>query len=185
LAMAAAAAALAAAVAPSKLLPSEKDVKGWKPIQGARVEAKGKDLTKIYDGGYQLYLDNGVTEAARDVYIRKDVVMELTVHVMKSEKAAKDFFDYWRKEFKPKSVERKKSYTLFTSPKPPAGWLVSGVYLVSAVPSKEGSAAAKDARTFLLAVQKKIEALKEEVDDEQQADRERVRGGPVSTTART
>ena len=150
--------AAVAAVAPSKLLPSEKEVSGWKPIQGARIEAKGEDLTKIYDGGYKLYLDNGVTEAVRDVYMRKSDVMELTVHVMKSEKAAKDFFEYWRTQLKPKSVERKKTYSMFISPKPPAGWLASGVYLVSAVPSKEGDAAAKDAKAFLTAVRKKIEA---------------------------
>jgi len=152
--------AATAAVAPSKLLPSEKDVKGWKVIPGARVEAKGNDLTKIYDGGYKLYLDNGVTEAARDVYTRGGVVMELTVHVMKSGKAAKAFFEHWRKELQPKSVERKKGCVLFTSPKPSAGWLVSGVYLVSAVPSKEGASAAKDARTFLLAVRNRIGAPK-------------------------
>jgi len=154
------AAAVYAAVAPSKLLPAAKDVPGWKIVEGAKVECKGKDLTKIYNGAYQFYLDKGVTEAARDLYIKDNDVMEVTVHVMKSEKAAKSFFEYWKKEFKPKSVETKKAYSLFTTPKPPSGWMVSGVYLVSAVPSKEGDAAAKDSRTFMLAVQKKIEALK-------------------------
>lgn len=152
--------AVIAAVAPSKLLPLERDLPGWKAIPGARVEAKGKDLTKIYDGGYQFYLDHGVTEAARDVYMRKNDVMEITVHVMKSEKAARAFFDHWRKELKPTSVERKKNYALFTTMKPGVGWLVSGIYLTSAVPSNEGVAAAKDARTFLMAVQKRTEATR-------------------------
>jgi hypothetical protein len=147
-----------AAVAPSKLLPTEKEVKGWKLVQGAQVEAEGEDLTKIYDGGYKLYLDHGVTEAVRDIYLKKTDVMEITIHLMKSEKAAKDFFTYWQKQLRVKSVERKNGYILFTSPKPPVGWLVSGKYLVSAVPSKEGAAAAKDAKSFLLAVQKKIAA---------------------------
>lgn len=154
------AAVVYAAVAPSRLLPAAKDVPGWKTVDGAKVECKGKDLTKIYNGGYQFYLDKGVTKAARDLYLKGSDVMEVTVHVMKSEKAAKNFFEYGKKESKPKSVEAKKAYSLFAAPKPPSGWMVSGVYVVSAVPSKEGDAAAKDSRTFMLAVQKKIEALK-------------------------
>jgi hypothetical protein len=128
-------------------------------VPGARVEGKGNDISKIYDGGYETYLRNGVTEAARDIYIRKTDTMELTVHAMKSEKAAKDYFEHWRREFKAKSVERKAGYALFTKPKPPTGWLVAGVYLVSAVPSKPGQQSEKDARAFLLAVQKKIAAV--------------------------
>ena len=147
-----------AAVAPSKLLPSDGAVKGWKAVPGARVEAKGDDISKIYNGGYEFYVKNGVTSAARDLYLRGSAVMEVTVHTMKSEKAAQAFFEHWKKELRAKSVEKKDGYALFTSPKPPSGWLVSGVYLISAVPSKSGVGPAKDSRTFLIAVQKKIRA---------------------------
>jgi hypothetical protein len=152
------AAAAFASVAPGKMLPAGSDVKGWKTVAGARTETKGNDISRIYDGGYEFYLKNGVVEAARDVYMKGGDVMEVTVHKMKSEKAARSFFEHWKKELKPKSVENRKGCSLFTSPKPQAGWLVSGTYLVSAIPSKSGDAPAKDARMFLLAVQQKISA---------------------------
>lgn len=149
-----------AIIAPVKLLPTEKDVPGWKMVPGAKVEAKGNDIQKIYDGGFEFYIDHGVTAAARNLYMKNGVVMEITVHTMKSEKSAKDFFSYWQKELKSKKVEHGKTYSVLTSAKPPIGWLVSGTYTVSAVPSKTGEASAKDAKAFLLAIEKKVNSPK-------------------------
>jgi hypothetical protein len=147
-----------AAIAPVKLLPAEKDVPGWKIVPGAKIEARGDDIQKIYDGGYEFYIEHGVTQAARNLYIKDGVVMEITVHTMKSAKSAKDFFTYWQKELKPQKVEQGKGYSMFTSAKPLVGWLVSGVYCVSAVPSNAGESSSKDTRLFLLAVQKKVKS---------------------------
>jgi hypothetical protein len=42
-----------------KLLPRNGDVKGWTVYPGTIVYASGKDLTEIYDGGFELYTKNG------------------------------------------------------------------------------------------------------------------------------
>ncbi|HOK54435.1 MAG TPA: hypothetical protein PKV43_08205, partial [Armatimonadota bacterium] len=109
------------------------------------------------NGGYKLYLDNGVTVAARDLYMKDNVVMEVTVHTMKSKDAANKFFEYWRKEYNPQAIDKQKTYSMFISRKPAVGWMVSGIYLVSAVPSKDGEQQIKDTKAFLHQVRKKIE----------------------------
>ncbi|MDO8588261.1 MAG: hypothetical protein Q7T82_14630 [Armatimonadota bacterium] len=78
-----------------KILPIAKDagLKGWKAVPDAQQYAKGKDLTDIYDGGYERYLEAGVLDAARNLYQRGPDIVEVTVHTMKSKKTAETFFD--------------------------------------------------------------------------------------------
>ncbi|MDH7601675.1 MAG: hypothetical protein QHI38_05955 [Armatimonadota bacterium] len=101
-----------------KLLPAANAVKGFKLVPGSLIYAKGDDLSKIYDGGYELYTKNGVIDAARQMYQREKDYVEVTMHTMKSDKAAADFLSYWLKENKVKSASKSSGTTFFVVTKP-------------------------------------------------------------------
>lgn len=101
-----------------KLLPSDGAVKGFKIVAGSFVYGKGHDLSKIYDGGYELYIKNGVIDAARQMYQRDKDYVEVTMHTMKSEKSATDFLKYWQKENGVKSLSKSSGTTYFLVTKP-------------------------------------------------------------------
>jgi len=79
----------------AKLLPKE-DLKGWKEISGSYLYGKGDGLASIYNGGYPLYLENGVQEASQKLYWRDNLVATVTTHTMKDASAARKFVEYWR-----------------------------------------------------------------------------------------
>jgi hypothetical protein len=82
-----------------RLLPSGKAIRaGWARVPKSLQYGAGNDLTRIYDGGYQMYLDNGVVEAAQVGYQSKAGYTVLTIHTMKSAAACRSFHEYWRKE---------------------------------------------------------------------------------------
>ena len=84
-------AALAAQKPIQKLLPAS-GFKGWSIVADSYAYGKELGLTEIYDGGYKEYLDAGVIEAAKQMYQRKKVFADVTVHRMKSEASAKAFY---------------------------------------------------------------------------------------------
>ncbi|MGC8783284.1 MAG: hypothetical protein ACP5RN_02700 [Armatimonadota bacterium] len=91
----------------AKLLPAA-ELKGWKEVRGSYLYGKGEGLTGIYNGGYQLYLKNGVQEAAQKLYQRDGVFATVTTHTMKDASAASKFVDYWRnahRKQKPQSLK--------------------------------------------------------------------------------
>ncbi|MGQ9454908.1 MAG: hypothetical protein ACUVRS_05240 [Armatimonadota bacterium] len=104
-----------------KLLPSDGAVKGFKIVAGSFVYGKGHDLSKIYDGGYELYIKNGVIDAGRQMYQRDKDYVEVTMHTMKSDKAATDFLKYWQKENGVKSLSKSSGTTYFVVTKPSVG----------------------------------------------------------------
>ncbi len=79
----------------AKLLPAT-EFKGWKEVSGSYLYGKGEGLTSIYNGGYQLYLKNGVQEAAQKLYQRDNLYATVTIHTMKNALVASKFVDYWR-----------------------------------------------------------------------------------------
>ncbi len=79
----------------AKLLPAAQ-LKGWKEISGSYLYGKGDGLTSIYNGGYQLYVKNGVQEAAQKLYQRGNLYATVTTHTMKDATAARQFVEYWR-----------------------------------------------------------------------------------------
>lgn len=79
----------------AKLLPSA-ELKGWKEVSSSYLYGKGEGLTSIYNGGYRLYLKNGVQEAAQKLYQRDGVFVTVTTHTMKDAPAASKFVHYWR-----------------------------------------------------------------------------------------
>lgn len=147
----------AAAPAVQKYLPSQNAVKGFAPMKGSLQYAKGDDLTNIYNGGYELYTKNGVLDAARQMYSRGNDYVEVTVHTMKSDKAAADFVKYWQKENKVKSLEKTKSSSLFVITKPSVtSYSATGKYFVTVSALYTGDKAKTDAREFFKAIEKLI-----------------------------
>lgn len=66
-------------------------VKSWGVVKDTTLYGSGNGITSIYNGGYEVYTKAGVTEALRRMYSQKDAYVEVTVHKMKSEKAAISF----------------------------------------------------------------------------------------------
>lgn len=89
-----------AAVTPdvSRLLPQNGDVANWDICPDTYIYASGDGLTNIYDGGYQLYTNNGVLDAAQQMYIRGNDSALVTVHTMTSKVSALKFYWYWQKQ---------------------------------------------------------------------------------------
>jgi hypothetical protein len=69
----------------------DKLVNGWSAAQDSASYAGPDRLQDIYDGGYEVYVKAGVTEALRKMYARGNDFVEVTVHTMKSVQAARSF----------------------------------------------------------------------------------------------
>lgn len=140
-----------------KLLPPANAVKSFTILANSLVYGKGSDLAKIYNGGYELYTKNGVVDAARQMYQNGNDYVELTVHTMKSNKAALDFLKYWQKQNDVKQLTKTKGSTGFTVTKPSVtAYSVRGKYLTTASAFHESGQARKDAKGFVAAVEKRI-----------------------------
>jgi len=148
-------AALAGPPVVQKLLPANDAVKGFTIMAGSLTYGKGDDISKIYNGGYELYIRNGVVDAARQMYQRKDDYIEVTVHTMKSSKAAKSFFAYWQKVNKVKTVTRAKRSASFVVTKPAVtGYMAVGEYFVTVSGFYKADRASGDAKAFLAVIEK-------------------------------
>lgn len=154
------AAAVFAATTVEKLLPEKDAVKGWSIVQDSLQYGKGKGLTNIYNGGYELYTDNGVVDAARQMYQKESDYVEVTIHTMKSSKAAENFLKYWQKQNKVKSLSKTKlsSYFLLTKPNT-AVYFRTGKYFTTVNAFHSGENAKKDAMAFLGVIEKSISRL--------------------------
>ncbi|MHB0998884.1 MAG: hypothetical protein ACYC27_06525 [Armatimonadota bacterium] len=80
-----------------KLLPKNGDVGKWEICPETLAYAAGDDLTRIYNGGYQLYTKNGVLDAAQQMYLLGSDSVMVTVHTMTSADSAFKFYKYWKK----------------------------------------------------------------------------------------
>lgn len=139
-----------------KLLPAKGEVAGFGILADSLIYGKGADLTKIYDGGYELYTKNGVIDAAKQMYQRDSDYVEVVVHTMKSSKAALDFVKYWAKQRDGKAVASK-SGTGFMVKKPNVmAYYAMGKCFVTVAAFHAPDKAAKDANVFVAAISKKI-----------------------------
>lgn len=149
-------AAAVGAPAIEKLLPAKNAVKGWSILPNSLQYGKGDDISRIYDGGYELYTKNGVIDAARQMYQRGNDYAEVTVHTMKSPKAAVDFLKYWQSENKQPKLEKTKRSTGFVVTKPSVtAYFVTGKYLTTVSAFHEANRASKDVRAFVSAIEAK------------------------------
>ena len=140
----------ACAVSVKSLLPAKNSVKGWSILADSLQYGKGNGLTSIYNGGYELYTKNGVVDAARQMYQRGNDYVEVTIHTMKSGKAAIDFLKYWQKQNKVKSLSRTKKSSYFTLAKPnTAVYFVTGKYLTTVNAFHAAEKAKKDVMAFM------------------------------------
>lgn len=139
------------------LLPVKNAVAGWSVMPGSLEYGKGTDLTRIYDGGFELYTKAGVLDAARQMCQRGNDYVELTIHTMKSPKAALDFLKYWQKENKVKSLSRSKTSSYFTITKPnTAVYFVTGKYFTTVSAFYAQDKAKKDVAAFMGAIERNM-----------------------------
>jgi hypothetical protein len=69
-------------------------------MDDARHCAGGEELTALYDGGYQRYVQAGVTSASQRYFRLADGTVEVTLHQMKTEDAAGKFLSSLCKDIK-------------------------------------------------------------------------------------
>jgi hypothetical protein len=153
--------AFSAAAAPQvqSLLPAKDAVKGWSVMPGSLQYGKGDDIAKIYNGGYELYTNNGVVDAARQMYQRGGDYVEITIHTMKSDKAASDFLKYWKKQFKATAMSKSiRSANFFIQKLSVARYFVTGKYFTTVVAFHDVKKAAGDTQAFMVAIDKSIGA---------------------------
>lgn len=143
-----------------QMLPGNNTVKGFTILKDSLVYGKGNDLTKIYDGGYELYTKNGVIDAARQMYQRKNDYVEVTIHTMKSDKAALDFLKYWQKEHKVKSLTKSKASASFMITKPNVMMYgVTGKYFTTVTTYSSTDSAKGDVKSFFSVIEKRIAGM--------------------------
>jgi hypothetical protein len=139
-----------------KLLPAANEIAGFGILKDSLVYGKGADLSKIYDGGYELYTKAGVIDAAKQMYQRGNDYVEVVVHTMKSDKAALDLVKYWAKDRGGKPVASKLG-TGFTTTKPNVmAYYAMGRYFVTVAAFHAPEKATKDAAAFVTTIGKKI-----------------------------
>lgn len=137
------------------LLPASNSVKGFSILSGSKQYAKGNELTNIYDGGYELYTKNDVIDAVRQMYQRKGEYVEVTIHTMKSQKAAMDFLNYWQKTYKVKSQFAVSSGFIINKPTT-AAYYVKNKYFYTVTSFKTDASAMQSVKAFVAVINKKI-----------------------------
>ena len=144
-----------------KMLPPTNAVKDFATMPGSLQYAKGDDMTALYDGAIDVYTKNGVIDAARQMYQRKDDLIEVTIHTMKSKQAALDFLKYWQKEHKVKSLTKGRTRTSFeiTNPSLMVYFVVKN-YFVTVFAGYPVASARKDVGSFVNVTDKRIRTVR-------------------------
>lgn len=138
-----------------KLLPAKNEVTGFGILPDSLTYGKGADVSKIYDGGYELYTKNGVVDAARQMYQHGKDFVEVTVHTMKSAQAATDFVKYWAKERGAKVMASKKGSGFVVRKPNVMAYYAVGKYLITVSAFYAPDRAVKDVNAFVSAIRKK------------------------------
>jgi hypothetical protein len=82
--------------------PTAAEVPGLKAKGDARHCGSGEGLTMIYDGGYQRFVEAGVTSASQRFFELRGGTVEVTLHQMKNQGAADAFLGALCKDIKAK-----------------------------------------------------------------------------------
>ena len=143
-------ATIAIAASPlEKMLPAKDAVKGFSILPNSLQYGKGDDISKIYNGGYELYTKNGVIDAARQMYQNDPNYIEITIHTMKSTQTAMSFLKYWQKENKIKSLTKTGKSTGFIITKPDISMhFVIGKYYATITAFNSSDKTIKDVKAF-------------------------------------
>jgi len=92
--------ALAASDPLLRFFPTAAEVPGLTATGDARHCGGGEELTVIYDGGYQRYVEAGVTGASQRFFQLAGATVEVTLHQLKTEDAAARFLTSLCKDIK-------------------------------------------------------------------------------------
>ena len=68
-----------------------KELAGWRAVAETYLHVAGKDLTKIYNGGFETYLRAGVTAAAQQTY-QGPGTLTVIAHDLRSERETLAFY---------------------------------------------------------------------------------------------
>ena len=140
-----------------RFLPTKDEIKGWSILPNSLQYGKGNDISRIYDGGYELYTKNGVIDAARQTYKNGDDYLEVTIHTMKSENAAIAFLDYWKKELKGTTKSKSINGPNFVITKPNVSrYFVTGKYFNIVIAFHSANKALSDTERFMAFIDRKI-----------------------------
>jgi hypothetical protein len=140
------------------LLPKASELKGWEEVKDSFVRAKGQELTKLYDGGYNLYLEHGVVEAAQKLYRKDKLYLTVTAHTMKDAKTAVAFVTYWNQIHKGEQPVKTRppgtGFTLIANGATTIYWANDRFFVTIMIPSA-GKEAQKEALAALQVTAKK------------------------------
>jgi hypothetical protein len=144
-----------------RMLPPAGAVPAWGVYPNTDVYGAGEGLTAIFDGGYELYLRHGVLDAGQQIYRRGTETMTVTVHRHPSAASAEAFYGYWKKisqgqpgyhvlRLRGKAIGNG-SFVRVTEGMP-AGYAVTGPYLVCAEAGQKDQPGFPTVAAFLAAV---------------------------------
>lgn len=154
--------AVAAAADQATLLKVAPDtlLRGWSPVKDTTVYGSGNDITRIYNGGYEVYTKAGVTEALRRLYSRKADYAEVTVHRMKTPKAAAAFLaDRYKMETRKKLGAGVTRFSTSGSGSTTA-YAIAGVWYLTVVTYDSSAKARQDASELRAALEAKARKVK-------------------------
>ena len=83
-----------------RFFPTAAEVPGLQALGDARHCGGGEELTVIYDGGYQRYVQAGVISASHGFFRIPGGTVEVTLHEMKNQEAADKFLASLCKDIK-------------------------------------------------------------------------------------
>jgi len=132
-------------------------VSGWSVMPDSTTYVQGDGLTEIYNGGYEVYTKAGVTTALRRLYMQGDEYVEVTVHGMKSPRAARDFLaDRYRMETG-KNAPAEAGWKRFTAYRAggTTAYAAAGPFFITVVSYSEGDKGKLQTAKFLLALDEK------------------------------
>ncbi|NCO32847.1 MAG: hypothetical protein GW893_03110 [Armatimonadetes bacterium] len=156
-------AAPGSSVTVSELLPRDHEIPGWGVYANTLLYCpKPDDFTEIYDGGFELYTDNGAMEAATQLYKGMETTAEIVIHRMKTWEQSKAFFRYWLKQRDPKSLINVPAITndsfVAREGRTTAGYLWRGAFFVTVKVNTTGKDSERVTLAFLKLISKKVGA---------------------------
>lgn len=142
----------------ARLLP-RSGTQDWKEVSGSYLYGKDDGLTAIYNGGYQLYLQHGVQEAAQKLYQRGDMYATVTVHTMKDPATARRFVQYWRdshRNHKPQPLRTTGTGFWIRADGATTLYWAKGRFFVTVMVTREDASAFQAGLSLLQAVERQV-----------------------------
>lgn len=143
----------------SRLCP-EGLVSGWTVVKDSTTYGSGDGIVDIYNGGYEVYTNAGVTSALRRLFQRGDVYVEVIAHRMRSAKHASDFLAVQYKRELKRDMPVRTNRFLASGQGITVGYSAVGTYYFTVTTYATGNTARQNVNTFLTELGKKAEPPK-------------------------